>query len=326
MQVWAIIVDSFRETRDKKLFWVLLGLSTLIGASLMCIGFDENGWSFLFGLVKIEDPYIRAGTPQATAMLASIVSDFLIGTYVGKLGVFLCLIGTVGMFPTLMERGAIEVTLSKPVSRFTIFFGKYLGSLIFVLVQVGYFVLFTLVVMRWQLGRWLWAYLWAIPLLVAMFSYIYCVCVLAAIWSRSALTSLIIGMLFWFMIFSATLVEGIYTEFQYKTMLAQGDTNTELTWSNRNSLGKAILAVHTILPNTDDITSILRREMHAASPSEIIKNIGVEGQIGPQDRQSLTREQKRIENISVLESVGGSLLFELVILLIAWWRFQRKDF
>jgi ABC-type transport system involved in multi-copper enzyme maturation permease subunit len=327
MQTWAIIVDSFRETRDKKLFWVLLGLSTIIGLGLGCVGFDEKGWSFFFGVVTLEHPTIRAGTPAAAQMMAAIVSEFLVGVYIGWLGVILCLLGTAGMFPTLMQRGAIEVTLGKPLSRFKLFFAKYAGSLIFVLVQVTYFVLLTLIVIRWQLNAWMWAYLWAIPLLVIMFSYIYCVCVLAAVWSRSALTSLIVGMLFWFVVFSAASLEGVYTVFAYAQGEQEGVTEVDLSWENRNKFGKATFLLRTVLPKTDEIPTLLGRQMNAASPQAVMGELmGLEDQLSPQDRYTLAQEEKRLAKISPLRSIGSSLLFEVVILLLAWWRFQRKDF
>ena len=49
MQFWALIVDSFRESRDRKIFWVMLGLSLLIAAAMSCISFEQGRVNFLFG-------------------------------------------------------------------------------------------------------------------------------------------------------------------------------------------------------------------------------------------------------------------------------------
>jgi len=327
MQTWAIIADSFRETRDKKLFWILLGLSTVIAAALACVGFDENGWSFFFGLIKWEDPAIRAGTPLAARIMASLVSDFLIGIYIGWIGVILCLLGTVGMFPALMEPGAIEITLSKPISRMKLFAAKYVGGLLFVLVQAAYFVMLTLLILRWQLGTWIWSYLWAIPLLVLLFSYIYCVCVLAAVWSRSALTSLIVGIVFWFLVFSASSIEGIYVMTVYAQAQREGRAEVDLSFKNRSSFGRISYALRAILPKTDDIPNILRGQMGAASVDEVMTRVmRIEPEMSEQDRYTLEQEQKRISALSVTHSLGTSLAFEFVVLLVAWWRFSRKDF
>jgi len=327
MQVWAIIIDSFRESRDKKLFWVLLALSTIIAAALACVGFDENGWSFFFGLLKLENPDVRAGSPLAARLMASMVADFLVGLYIGWIGVILCLLGTVGMFPTMMEPGAIEVILGKPISRLKLFAAKYAGSLLFVLVQAVYFVLLTLLVIRLKLGAWLWAYLWAIPLLVLLFSYIYCVCVLAAVWSRNALTSLIVGMVFWIIVSSAGSVEGVYALMAYTQAHREGKAEADLSWSARSSFGRITYVTRLVLPKTDDVPTILRKQMGAATADEVMSNLmGMASEMTAEDRYTLEQEEKRIARLSPLRSIGSSLAFEAVVLIFAWWRFSRKDF
>ena len=42
MQLWALIVDGFRESRDRKIFWVMIGISVLIAAVMACVGYDET--------------------------------------------------------------------------------------------------------------------------------------------------------------------------------------------------------------------------------------------------------------------------------------------
>lgn len=99
MQLWALICDTFRETRDKKLFWVMLFVSTLAALGLACIGFDENGWSLFFGAVRKADPEFVKGSPVANAIMGAIVSHFLVDTYIGWLGTAAALVATAGVFP-----------------------------------------------------------------------------------------------------------------------------------------------------------------------------------------------------------------------------------
>lgn len=326
MQFWTIIADSFRETRDKKLFWVLLGLSTLIAVALACVGFDENGLSFFFGLVKQPSAQLRAGSPAAAALMAAVVSNFLIKIYIGWLGVILCLIGTAGMFPALMEPGAIELVVSKPISRAEIFAAKYAGGLIFVFVQVTYFALLTLLVLRYQLGLWLWPYLYAIPLLVLLFSYLYSVGVLAAVWSRSALTALVVAMVFWFMAFSARATEDVYSSFRYEEAFRAGQTEVDLSWEGRNAFGRIAYVLSYVFPKTGDIPYILRREMRGADTETMLRLLKVD-EAGLTDQPAaLQYEHDRVESLDAGFSIGSSLIFEGVVLLFAWWRFSRKDF
>ncbi len=323
MQMWAIIVDSFREAKAKKLFWALLAISTLVAAAMACIGFDENGWSFFFGAIKKADPVFQSGTDAAASLIGAIVSNVLVGTYIGWVGIVICLIGTVGMFPSLIESGAVDVVVSKPLPRSLLFFARYIGSLAFVLVQSAYFVLLTLLVLRWQVDRWLWGYLWAIPLLVLSFSYIYCVCVLAAVWTRRTLASLVYGLLFWVLVFGLAGLEG----FVGTDSKAQGG-DVVLDFAERGSVGKVSYVIHQISPKPGDIPVILGRQIGALSSKDMAMAItaGDADLFSSEDIQKLELEQRRFDSISPAKSIGSSLAFEAVVLLLACVIFSRRDF
>jgi ABC-type transport system involved in multi-copper enzyme maturation permease subunit len=323
MQVWAIIVDSFREAKAKKLFWALLAISTLVAAALSCIGFDENGWSFFFGAIRKPDAIFRAGTDAAASLIGAIVSNVLVGSYIGWVGIVICLIGAAGMFPSLIETGAVDVVVSKPLPRSLLFLARYIGSLAFVFVQSAYFVLLTFLVLRWQLDRWLWGYLWAIPLLVLSFSYIYCVCVLAAVWTRRTLASLVYGLLFWVAVFGMAGLE----RFVGTNANAKGP-EVVLAFSERGSIGKVSYVIHQISPKPGDIPIILGREIGALSSKDMAMAItaGDADLISAGDIRQLDIEQRRFDSISAARSIGSSLAFEAVVLLVAGMIFSRRDF
>lgn len=323
MQIWALIVDSFRESRDKKLFWIMLVISTLAAGGLACVGFDEEGWSFLFGLIRVPDPEVVRGSEGAAAVMGALVSNLLIGSYIGWLGVVVCLIATAGMFPDFLQRGSIGVVLGKPMSRAAIFAAKYTGSLVFVLVQAAYFVVLTLVILRCQMGRWLWGYLWAVPLLVALFSYVYCVGALVAVWSRSTLASLICALLFW-----ASVAGVARMESQWGWWEAGRGAARRLRWQERDTLGKAILALHLVLPKTGDVETIVGRQIEAQRIDEFVAQMPGSGggAMSAEERRRLRLEGDRLQAVSAATSVTGSLAFEGVVLLFAWWVFRRKDF
>lgn len=323
MQMWAIIVDSFREAKAKKLFWALLAISTIVAAALSCVGFDENGWSFFFGAIKKPDPIFQAGTEASAQLIGSIVSNVLVGTYIGWVGIVICLVGTAGMFPSLVEPGAVDVVVSKPLPRPLLFISRYVGSLAFVFVQSTYFVLLTLAVLRWQLDRWIWAYLWAIPLLVLSFSYIYCVCVLAAVWTRRALASLVYCLVFWVMVFG---ISGLEQTVGVETKSA--DSSVIVPWSERGSLGKASYLLHRAGPKPSDIPIILSRQIGTLGAKDFALAMmpGDSSIFEPNMISELETEQRRQDAISPFYSIGSSLVFEAMVLLVACFFFSRRDF
>ncbi len=322
MQCWTLVIDTFRELRDKKLFWVMLVISTMVAMALACIGFDKNGWSLFFGAFTVADPVLVKGSPQAASVMAAIVSNFLIGTYIGWMGVVVFLVVTAGIFPSFVESRAIEVVLGKPMSRASVFLGKYTGGLVFVLVQATYFVVLTFLVLRFQLGIWLWGYLWSIPLLVILFSYIYCVSVLLAIWSRSAMMALICALLFWVSIAGVTIMErqcGLSRDVR--------DEGVVLAWSERDKIGKASLVMSTIMPKTDDICMIAGQLMGASNVYEMMMAVvPADGSLEEEEVREIKLEDQRVSSLSAVKSIGSSLVFECVVLLIALQMFRRRDF
>ena len=310
MQIWALMVDSFRESRDRKIFWVLLIISGIITLALACVGFDENGWSFFFGLYQIDDPVYRLGNPAIQEFYGILISGFLIDLYIAWIGVGLALVATTGIFPEMMRGGTIDVLVSKPLGRWKLFLGKYAGSLGFVLVQSSIFIVATFLVIGWRAEVWMWGYLWCIPLLVLLFSYIYSFCVLIAVWTRSTLTSLLVAVGFWF---CCWLVQTAHTTMSIDSI-----------WADQGSIRQAVAVAHAALPKTTDIKMIAGELTGAGSLIEFMTSIGVELR---DDRIQAGREaESAVTGVSIPYSVGSSIGFEVVVLLVAGSIFRRRDF
>ena len=314
MQIWALMLDSFRESRDRKMFAALLIISTIVALSLGCIGFDEKGWSFFFGLYTLEHPIYRLGAPEIGEFYGSLVSLILIDKYIGWVAVGLSLVATAGIFPSFMQSGTIDVVLAKPLSRWKLFLGKYLGSLGFVLIQSTFFVGITFLVIGWRAEVWLWGYLWCIPLLVLFFSYLYAVCVLAGVWFRSTLTSLLVALGFWFLCFLVHTVDGI--------------VKSNPMWSGQGQLQRMVAIAHVVLPKTSDITLIAGQLTGAGSLADVMTHVGIAkmAQVGDEQLDAVREAEAAVGGVSISRSVLSSLGFEAVVLFGAAVVFRRSDF
>ena len=314
MAFWAIVSDTIREIRAKKLFWVSLMLSTTCIAALACVSFDEQGMKILWH--RIPDFSLSTSDPLfASSISTFVLSPFLIGMYVGKLGTILGLVGTAGIFPRMMERGSIDCILARPISRWKLFFAKYVGGLMFMVIQASFFVVgsFLVVGIRWQV--WLPGYLWSILLLVVLFSYLYCVSVAFSIWTRSAMASLLLTLAFWFLIAS---LQGTRDLFEYYTEADQF-----------KPAKKALRIAARLTPQTGEITIMADRLMDPTDPTRHVDSAFFKAQtpgLSTGERQRALEHQKAAKFGSWFSSIGSSLLFEAVVLLLAGWRFSRKDF
>ncbi|HEY8960833.1 MAG TPA: hypothetical protein VIM57_01420, partial [Luteolibacter sp.] len=194
----ALLVDSLRLLRARALFWITLMISALAAVIYLSIGFTPTGVSMMFGMAKFDNPVLRAGTPAAELFYLGLFSKFIVGLWLSWVAIGLAIISCAPVFPDFMAEGSIGIPLSKPVSRLKLFLYKYIGSLMFVVLQVGLFCAIVFFAVRWRVGTWNPSVFWAVPLVTLVFSYLYSVVVLVAVKTRSVLPAILAGILVWF--------------------------------------------------------------------------------------------------------------------------------
>ena len=146
--------------------------------------------TFLFGAVRV--PWVKYHE-DATGWLRLVLADFVAGT----LGLLLTLIWTGAFLPAFLDPASVSVLLAKPVPRWSLLAGKYVGVLAFVTVQVAVFVLGTWLALALRTGDWSLRYLWCIPLLVVHFAVFFSFSCMLAVWSRSTIVCIFGSLLFW---------------------------------------------------------------------------------------------------------------------------------
>ncbi|HEV8293146.1 MAG TPA: hypothetical protein VGP94_14520, partial [Tepidisphaeraceae bacterium] len=189
-QTLAIFADAYRELNAKKLFWIVLSLSGF--AMLAFAGFKADDQALYYFGFKFPN----WGIPPR-AMYKSIFTGFVIGMWLTWAATIIALMSTASIFPDLISGGSIDLFLSKPISRIRLFFTKYFSGLLFVILQVsvvctmGYFALGI------RAGSWNVKIFWGIPIVVCFFSYLFSICVLLGVVTRSAFAALPLTVLFW---------------------------------------------------------------------------------------------------------------------------------
>jgi ABC-type transport system involved in multi-copper enzyme maturation permease subunit len=309
MQTWALIADTFRESLDRKIFWVMLLISLAVAAGMFCFSFEPNRINILFGTWTIETDLFTFGDKLRTDLIASLVVEWIADIVLGSVGIFLALIATAGFFPAMMERGAIEVVLSKPLPRWKLVLGKYVGSLTFMTVQASIFVILTFLVAGFRWNVWLPRYFLVIPLMILMFSYLYSVSTLVAVYTRSTIAVILLTIFAW-ITFTGVQSAGDYFE-MYPEL------------REYRSAYNGLRVARWVVPKTSDLTLLARKWTRSAAPTDFISRHDEE------DRKMIERaenaEQIRLATHPAM-TIGTSLLFEAVVLAIAMWRFSRKDF
>jgi ABC-type transport system involved in multi-copper enzyme maturation permease subunit len=129
----------------------------------------------------------------------------------------MALVWTAGFIPSFLEPSAASILLAKPVARWQLLLGKYLGVVTFVGFQVVLFVAMTWLALGirthvWNLGYWR-----CIPLLLLQFAIFYSFSCMLAVITRSTVACVFGSVLFWL------LAWGI----NYGFLMARGTVETQ---------------------------------------------------------------------------------------------------
>lgn len=312
MQAWAIIVDSFRDAKERKIFWIMIGISGIIAAAMFCISFTDHGIDIMFGSWTFDtSDWQTDGQPLASTFGAGIVQQ-ISDNYLGWLGMIVALVATASIFPSLMEPGNIDIVASKPIDRRVLFMGRYVGAMVFMLVQAAIFVGLTFVVMGVRWGYWAWAYLWVLPLTVLLFSYLFAFSALFGVWTRRAMTSLMMTMVAWFFIFLIQTLNSL--------MLMEPEFDTDGRWR------RTAAAVHWVVPKTQDIPIIAGKLLGGDSIGDVIAAENLPRDARRDFHEAMAAERAIKASVKPLASIGSSLAIEAALILLAMWRFNRRDF
>lgn len=211
-QTLALLLDAYRELNAKKLFWITMLLSGVVVLAFAAVGINEQGLT----IFHWELPFAIS---TATVSKEMFYKQFLfmglgVKFWLAWGATILALVSTAGIIPDFVTSGSMPVMLAKPISRVRLFLTKYAMALLFVALQVGVFSAASFVVLGLRAQLWEPAVFLAIPMVIVFFSYLYCVCALIGLLTRSTIAALILTGLFWFSLFAVNVTEGALLSFR----------------------------------------------------------------------------------------------------------------
>ena len=146
-----------------------------------------------------------------------------------------------------------------------------------------------------------------------MFSYLYCISVWVAVRFRNTLAAVMLTIAAWTFFVSIQGLAGYFEMFP--------------GWQENKTVYNVVRAAKWITPKTQDITYLAARWSGAGTSFDLIPEEIVVRDEGGRDMMAraaaLEREQIQV---SALETIGSSLVFEALVLASAIWMFSRKDF
>jgi ABC-type transport system involved in multi-copper enzyme maturation permease subunit len=224
-----LVRDTFRQSVHSGMFGLMLGISAVF--IIFCLSVRVTGAARLHeqgeyadfappGAVDPQRAKISGVTilnPDARVtfgfglMPANIGRDaddslrliqlLLAGLVADTLGVLVALVFTAGFIPSFLDPASATVLLAKPVPRWTLLTGKFVGVLCFVAFQASVFVGGTWLAFGVGTGYWNGDYLLCIPLLLLHFGVFFSVSLFVAVCTRSTVACVLSSLVFWFLCF-----------------------------------------------------------------------------------------------------------------------------
>ena len=183
MKLLALIQHTFREVAAKATLWVLAGISTLI-LLVVALGFSTeasaNGVVLMFFGHATSPPLEKAELEHAVAtMQAGLAGGLMTGVFL--FGLF----ATAGIIPEALEKGIVDLYLSKPIARWELLAGKSLGAVSVILANIFYFIGALWLVVGLKAGVWNLQFLVSPLLMTFVFACLYSIVTFVAVVSRN---------------------------------------------------------------------------------------------------------------------------------------------
>ena len=224
--VFRLVQDTFRQSMAAGICWLLMGVSTICILGCLSVTvtgprtltpsgegatflprFDHDaqdphkletsGVAVADGTLSLAFGAVRVAVARDTSSAVHFVQLILAAGVADTLGLLLTLIWTAGFLPSFLAPQAVAVLLAKPVPRWALLAGKYVGVLAFVLAQAIYFVGGTWLALGLRTGIWDATYLMCIPLLLLQFAVFFGFSLLLAVFFRSTVVCVTGSIAFW---------------------------------------------------------------------------------------------------------------------------------
>ena len=189
MKILVLIADTLRELSGKAMLIILISVSTLfLLGSLLAFSARETPEGVILSFFGRE---AGAAVPpdQVALFVDGIQSGLVSGLLTGVVlfGVF----ATAGVVPALLEKGVADLYLSKPLSRWELLGGKYLGAVAAVFICALYFIGALFLVFGLRAGVWNVNLLLAMLGVLLVFAAIHAIVVFIGVLSGSTALSIL---------------------------------------------------------------------------------------------------------------------------------------
>jgi ABC-type transport system involved in multi-copper enzyme maturation permease subunit len=153
MKFLTLILATFRELFSKATLYVLLGISALILiGTLFSLSADYSDEGIVLKVFGNPASPMAVPLEQFEPLVFGMQMSLAKGLFFGMMlfGVF----ATAGIIPDSLEKGTVDLYLSKPIARWELLLGKFLGAVAVMFAAVLFFIGGLWLVFGAKVGIW----------------------------------------------------------------------------------------------------------------------------------------------------------------------------
>ncbi len=243
-------------------------------------------------------------------------------TIVNSLGASVALlisvVVTAFFIPNLLRRGTVDLLLVKPIRRSTLLVYKYIGGLVFMFLNTTLVVAGLWLILGLRTGMWGPGFLASIGVLTFQFAFYYAISTLFGVLTRSAIVSILMSCLGWFL-FSLVIGQGYRIIDATRKLpepiaahLDEGEKKEAPPRPLPEWVYTAADVIHAVTPRLHDLDALTDKLIAADTLPEY----------SPERKTA----EKRVTDLHWGEAVGVTLLYIAVLLALACWRMETKEY
>ncbi len=184
--IYLIVRFTLKEAMARKVFLFFAGVSILAILVTVLILSIVDTQSIISNIGN------NAGKDFVLAHIVSTLEIMIIAPLTG-LCLLLAIFASSSFVPNMLEKGNIDLLLSKPVSRDQLLWGKFLGGTLVVFLNIAFLVLGIWCIISIKFSYWDPTFLWSVLIITFTFAVLYSLIVLCGILTRGSMLGMMLA-------------------------------------------------------------------------------------------------------------------------------------
>ena len=202
MKFRAIIAYTLRESLAKKTFMGFFVITTIVHLLfIFALNVDiVSGGQAALSLFGKDMPQAVSMEKLLTGF-KHVMSALAVLMLTG--GIFLAIFATGSLIPNMLEKGSVDLILSRPLARWQLLLGRYLGAVGLVAINVFYMTAGVWLIISVKIGFWHWPFLLSSVIIIIVFAILYAIMTFVGVTVRNSGVSMMAA---WFVMFFSPLL------------------------------------------------------------------------------------------------------------------------